>query len=81
MSARKYQKPNKYWRLNFMVPKTSAGKAGLANTPTRQQRRYVLQRAALRFIDGNYGGEPRRVRRSMAFALAKRSTFAAEVAK
>jgi hypothetical protein len=39
---------------------------------TRQRKRALRRLGALIFINENYGPEPRRIRRSMAFMLAKR---------
>lgn len=45
------------------------------NKPTRQQRRAYKRKQALGVINGEYGGEPRRIRRAIAFTLAKRKGF------
>jgi hypothetical protein len=41
---------------------------------TRQTRRAAKRKEAFKMISHHYGGEPRRRRRAMAFALAKRKS-------
>lgn len=57
-----------YWRW-----KASGGP--YPNKPSRQQRRAYKRKQALGVITGEYGGEPRRIRRAIAFTLAKRKGF------
>ena len=44
----------------------------LPNEPKRQQKRRTLRQMAFLEITGQYGGESRRQRRSMASAMGKR---------
>ena len=47
--------------------------------PTRQMRRRYLRTCALSAINQKHGPEPRRLRRAMAFTLAKRASFIEQV--
>ncbi len=59
------QKP--WQRQQFLRPQPS-----IANVVTRQQWRAELRKQHFRQLSSEYPGEPRHIRRAMAFDLAKR---------
>jgi hypothetical protein len=66
-------KERKEWERQF-VPKTQRGSFGYgaaSASSSRQVKRAVARRDAFNMMTKNYGGEVRKVRRSMAFAWLK----------
>lgn len=47
----------------------------LPDVLTRQRKRAARRKAALKFINDRWGGEPRRIKRAMAFRLATKTDF------
>ena len=68
MSKTRFKRP-KGWKA---IPRTPEAVEGFKSKDSRQQRRARARASAFAQLTEQFSGEPRKIRRSMAFARAKR---------